>query len=255
MIAIVAIATTLAAPPCRDDLAKAARALPSPAPDVARLPALGRGVPDRRLGCGQTCRPSGGWKVVPVKPSAVVATSELDTGPSRADRVVDGDRDTAWAEGARGPGRGHGLVFVFDEPVMVDLVEIVPGHARSETQFVGNHRLAEGWLSFHAWPDASVRPAPAPPRFVRRPDVEPPCALDVEAIDAVVIIGDPSDPEPLRWDLSPHFCRNPGAGKIRQIVLRIGEVVEGKRYDHTALSEVRFARLEPILGSKGWVCN
>lgn len=255
MITIVAIGSALAAPPCRDEVVKAARALSPPATSAVRIPALPTGAPEQRLGCGQKCRPSGGWKVVPVKPVAVVATSELDGAPYQADRAIDGDVDTAWSEGVRGPGKGEGLVFIFDEPVLIDLIEVIPGYAKSETLFVGNHRLSEGWVSFHPWPDAGIVPSPVAPKYARRTDVPVACDISTDNVDAVVMVGEPEEPVPLRWDLSSHWCRNPAAGKTRFVVLRIGDVLQGRRYDDTALSEIRFVRLEPLLGSKGWVCR
>ncbi|MEM6925746.1 MAG: hypothetical protein AAF602_02360 [Myxococcota bacterium] len=256
IVALVSLSSSPAAPPpCRDAIQKTARALPALPLTTEQRDALPAGAPDQRMGCGQTCRPSGGYKVIPLTPAAVIATSELDGSIHRADRAIDGNPDTAWAEGARGPGRGEGLVFVFDEPVSIDLIEIIPGHARSETTFIGNHRLREAWLTFHPWPRSTILPAPAPPRYARQDGVEPTCDVATQPLDAVVLSGDPREPVPLRWDLSPHFCRNPGAGMTRHVVLRIGDIVEGRRFDDTAISEVRFARLEPILGSKGWVCR
>ena len=256
IVTLASFSVALAAPTaCRDALLSGARSLATAPPTSRRLPALPKTDPDQRVGCGQRCRPSGGWKVVPVVPSIVVATSQLD-GPSyRAQRAIDGDPATAWVEGARGPGRSEGLIFVFDEPVSIDRIEIIPGSAKSVPLFLANHRLRQSWLSFHPWPDDLLVPSPAPPRYALADGIAPTCAVSIDEPEVVVLTGEPTKPEALRWDLSPYWCRHPGEGRIRHVILRIGAVYEGTRYDDTAISEVRFARLEPILGSSGWVCN
>ena len=190
-------------------------------------------------GCEVARIPSGGWNVVEVKPIAVAATSELEPASGRyaATLAIDGDPRTAWVEGAEGAGLGQALVFVFESPVTIDMVQIIPGYAKSETLFAANHRVQRAEVSFIDDEDLDTCTPSWSERF----------------FDGVVVTGEPTTMAPQTWNVAGHWCHHMRSGHHRAVVVRLADVVKGTQHDDTAISEVRFFTLEPVLGDKGWV--
>ena len=73
--------------------------------------------------------------------ATLTASSTLKSskpGQYAASNLLDGKRDTVWAEGAKGDGADEWVEIAFDVPVAVEGFVLVPGYARSEDQFARN---------------------------------------------------------------------------------------------------------------------
>jgi len=55
-----------------------------------------------------------------------------------AENLRDKDRNTAWMEGAKGPGIGQWVSFVFPDMVTVTKIGIIPGYDRVEADAIGD---------------------------------------------------------------------------------------------------------------------
>lgn len=64
--------------------------------------------------------------------------------------------ETAWVEGANGPGIGEWLAFTF-KPQTVQYLEIFPGYGKSKDLFFANHRLKRATLIFSDGTRVSVQ--------------------------------------------------------------------------------------------------
>src|SRR5947209_4168727 len=75
------------------------------------------------------------------RPARTWATSQLTSrNPLRyaAKNAFDGDRQTAWVEGAPGLGEGESLFLEFSKPVEVSGFLVVAGYARNATTLLEN---------------------------------------------------------------------------------------------------------------------
>ncbi|MBX3272355.1 MAG: hypothetical protein KF729_19000 [Sandaracinaceae bacterium] len=85
--------------------------------------------------------------IAPLAPSTVAASSELTAGrvTYAARMAFDGSRDTAWAEGVEGPGRGEWIEARFSPPRVVRRIRMTTGydkiHRRSGDLFPLNAHL------------------------------------------------------------------------------------------------------------------
>jgi eukaryotic-like serine/threonine-protein kinase len=64
--------------------------------------------------------------------------------------------ETAWVEGANGPGIGEWIAFTF-KPQTIQYLEIFPGYGKSKDLFFANHRLKRATLIFSDGTRASVQ--------------------------------------------------------------------------------------------------
>ena len=73
------------------------------------------------------------------------ASSTLDqpAGSGRHDiaKLLDGDLDTAWCEGATGDGAGQTLTFNFEPDTVVSAIGIVNGYTKNPDVYLGNGRV------------------------------------------------------------------------------------------------------------------
>ncbi|MGQ0519571.1 MAG: NADase-type glycan-binding domain-containing protein [Actinomycetota bacterium] len=74
----------------------------------------------------------------PVRPVAAVASSSAPGRDPTA--VIDGIKNTFWAEGAPGPGDRQTLTVTFSEPTDLDKFGIIPGASENPAQFVAQPR-------------------------------------------------------------------------------------------------------------------
>src|SRR5690242_3745085 len=73
--------------------------------------------------------------------ATITASSTLKSskpGQYAASNLLDGKRDTVWAEGAKGDGADEWVEIAFDAPVLVEGFVLVPGYAKSEDLFARN---------------------------------------------------------------------------------------------------------------------
>lgn len=79
--------------------------------------------------------------------------------------VIDGSRQTAWIEGADGPGLGEWLLFDFGRDVTLHRVIVLPGYFKSSDIWKLNNRLARATLYFS---DGTSRLVDFPDRMERQ---------------------------------------------------------------------------------------
>jgi hypothetical protein len=108
--------------------------------------------------------------------------------------------ETAWVEGAKGPGIGEWLAFTFS-PQTIQYVEIYPGYGKSKELFFANNRLKRATLIFSDGTRAAVQ------------------LFDEPRVQTVAL------PKPVR------------TGSLRLI---IEEVYAGTKYDDTVISEINW---------------
>jgi len=101
----------------------------------------------------------------PLRPDGPAETPKLETAPVPVPAVsassvresqggnvftpakaIDGRKDTAWCEGADGPGLGESLTLKFDKPIRVATLKILPGYFKSGDRWSQNNRIAEAHL-------------------------------------------------------------------------------------------------------------
>lgn len=242
---------------CRKTLPAAVRAYTGPTEYTERVsPSLTPLQKQNTVLCEANCQPSGGWKLVEVRPTFVFASSVLanKSGRYEPEKSIDGNPATAWVEGAHGAGKKEGLVFFFDAPTKIDLISLVPGYARSKRLFLANNQVKEVEASFHFWPMNSIEPDLAAPQWKVIDSSAQSCSLNSD-YDGVLLALSTPEPRNTIWNISGHWCQRQTDGQISHVVLRIADTVKGKKHNDTAISEVAFYRLNPVLGSKGWVCK
>jgi F5/8 type C domain len=81
------------------------------------------------------------------------------------ENVMDGRRQTAWLEGAAGPGIGSWLRFDFDREIQLHRILILPGYFKSAQIWSRNNRVARASLEFS---DGSSRQASFPDQMTRQ---------------------------------------------------------------------------------------
>jgi hypothetical protein len=69
-------------------------------------------------------------------------------GPYNAANVLDGNLNTAWVEGAAGPGVGEWIQLDFDRDVRLSRARITPGYFKNAKAWDHNNRLAAATLVF-----------------------------------------------------------------------------------------------------------
>lgn len=87
------------------------------------------------------------------RPLAIAATASSNRPPFRgipytAQNAVDGRLDTAWLEGASGPGVGEWIQITFDREVKVRRMTIAPGYFKNAKIWARNNRLAAARITF-----------------------------------------------------------------------------------------------------------
>jgi hypothetical protein len=120
--------------------------------------------------------------------------------------VIDGDVQTAWR--APGDGRGVTLTLIFDHPVDVARIGLIPGYAKTDPLTGANRFLQDRIIDAVAWQvpglpatTQTFRPLPVP-QFVRLSattsritvrilDTSPSGGLDYTAISEIYVYGDP----------------------------------------------------------------
>lgn len=80
----------------------------------------------------------------PLNISATASSTRLpiQTNTYDAPNAIDGRRNTAWVEGANGPGTGEWIRFGFDREIIVRRIIIQPGYFKSNQIWTQNNRLA-----------------------------------------------------------------------------------------------------------------
>ena len=80
----------------------------------------------------------------PLNISATASSTRLpiQTNTYDAPNAIDGRRNTAWVEGASGPGTGEWIRFGFDREIIVRRIIIQPGYFKSTQIWTQNNRLA-----------------------------------------------------------------------------------------------------------------
>lgn len=108
--------------------------------------------------------------------------------------------ESAWVEGANGPGLGEWIAFTF-KPQTIQYLEIFPGYGKSKDLFFANHRLKRATLIFSDGTRAAVQ------------------LFDEMRVQTVIL------PNPVR------------TSSLRLI---IEEVYPGTQYDDTAIAEINW---------------
>jgi hypothetical protein len=102
-------------------------------------------VPDESEGSGGG-EPSATTQArgVAIRPHAASSSSVLEATSRtdfRAPNLLDEDLETAWNEGAEGPGLGEWVRFDFGEPAILTRIEIANGYQKDEERFQGTIRI------------------------------------------------------------------------------------------------------------------
>lgn len=137
-----------------------------------------------------------------VRPKAVTASSALrasSTNDYRATNLLDGDLETAWSEGADGPGAGEWVRFEFSQQVTLSRIEIANGYQKDEDRFFGNPRVRSLQVEYSTGSTQLVT------------------LLDTKEFQVIV-----PTRQPVEW-----------------VKLTIVSVYPGDKWDDTSLSEVR----------------
>ena len=156
-------------------------------PEIARIDAIPAPIPAE----------------LALRPATITANSTLDT-PYRAQMLSDGDRTTAWCEGAAGLGVGKEITIALQAPTDPVLVW-VQGYAKDARRLTGNAQ---------------------PRRLLARTDT----GVVVEA--AVPYVDDPT---------APSFSLPLDAPGTKRIVLTLIEAWHGRSWEDTCLSELGVA--------------
>lgn len=97
-----------------------------------------------------------------LRPSGAMATS---SGPGHDPaQAWDLDRSTYWSEGAEGDGIGQAIAFLFDAPVELDAIVVVPGAPGGVEAFTSQPRPRELHIAFDDGTgiDVTLRDDPRP---------------------------------------------------------------------------------------------
>lgn len=78
-----------------------------------------------------------------VRPSKASASSTLasKTHVYAAKNAADGDASTAWCKGVAGNGYGEWLLYEYDKPVSVTVLEFKPFYAKNNDTLLNNNRI------------------------------------------------------------------------------------------------------------------
>jgi hypothetical protein len=146
--------------------------------------------------------------------STLVAPSD----PGRHDlaKVLDGDLDTAWCEGASGDGAGQTLTFEFSS-ASVDAIGIVNGYTKSQDIFQGNGRIKRLTVTVEDRGTTREAIASLSPRDLRR--------LNRKAIGPFI-------------DWLEDVGR--ANGPTQRVTLSIADVYSGAKHADTCISEIYF---------------
>ena len=82
--------------------------------------------------------------VVPVIRSVTATSTHVPMGKVRyeASRLIDGNTNTAWVEGAAGPGIGETVTIQLSQRAQVNRLWILNGYAKSSKAFSSNNRIS-----------------------------------------------------------------------------------------------------------------
>jgi serine/threonine-protein kinase len=143
-----------------------------------------------------------------IKPTASSVRLPIQTNTYDAVNAIDNQRNTAWIEGAPGPGTGEWIKFDFGREIILHRIIIQPGYFKSAQTWKENNRINTADILFS---DGTSRTL----TFTNKPDTQ-------------------------QTDL--------GAVKTSWVRLTITSIYQGTasgKYDDTALSEVTF-EWEPV---------
>jgi hypothetical protein len=143
-----------------------------------------------------------------IKPTASSVRLPIQTNTYDAVNAIDNQRNTAWIEGAPGPGTGEWIKFDFGREIILHRIIIQPGYFKSPQTWKENNRINTADILFS---DGTSRTL----AFTNKPDTQ-------------------------QTEL--------GAVKTSWVRLTITSIYQGAasgKYDDTALSEVTF-EWEPV---------
>ena len=89
-------------------------------------------------------------KSLPLKISATASSVRYSVQSNTYEpaNAIDGKKDTAWIEGADGPGWGEWIRFDFDREINLHRVLILPGYFKSPAIWARNNRISGATLYF-----------------------------------------------------------------------------------------------------------
>ncbi|RLQ86172.1 hypothetical protein D9V28_04880 [Mycetocola zhadangensis] len=125
-----------------------------------------------RVANAPTCNDPGSLKEVAVE--GLVASSELAEPPivHSASRLIDGNLNRAWVEGAEGYGVGEQLDFTFDEPVDLKLICVVNGYAGTLAQYEKNARVGQFEITTQTGTSTDSLGVKAPSEYANAQELE-----------------------------------------------------------------------------------
>ncbi|KRF47715.1 hypothetical protein ASH01_21150 [Terrabacter sp. Soil811] len=155
-----------------------------------------------------------------------------------ADRVVDGDTATGWAEGAPGLGLNESLTFHFDHPVALSLLCIVNGYGQSWPLYTRNPRVRA--LAVTASQDEDVlAAAPGQQRVLRNVPTQGGDTTPDGAANRLLTLTDAGTQD----HVAVFQTAEVDFTDVRTLTLRIVSVYSGvtvDRFPDTSISEIEF---------------
>lgn len=215
----------------------------TPAPSTAPAPAEAAAAPaepDIALyglrGVDWACAPCQGLDLANLDEVKVSSWLERDPryGGSKA---LDGKLETAWCEGADGPGVGETLRITLREERFLDAVGVRGGYFKGEELLVANGRIKALRLTTDAGHDEVMALADPTVALQRDPSIgpeheaghiEPGTWYERAATAEIPRHGMSSSDQPIRW-----------------LQLEITEVWPGSRYPDTCISEIELLLIDP----------
>lgn len=155
-----------------------------------------------------------------VKPLSIVASSTLEPSTAQYSKsnLVDGNKTTAWVEGAKDDGVGTELLFEFsNEGTWPQIIEFLPGYAKSAGVWAANNSIQSVEI------------------FFLKEDRNPENAIISRKINFANA--------PLKWqfaDFSGDMVQNMAMTEFKYILIRITQTYKGAKYNDSCISEITF---------------
>jgi hypothetical protein len=83
-----------------------------------------------------------------IKATASSVRYSVQSNTYEPSNAIDGNKGTAWIEGADGPGRAEWIRFDFDREINLHRILILPGYFKSPAIWARNNRISSATVSF-----------------------------------------------------------------------------------------------------------
>lgn len=154
------------------------------------------------------------------------ASSHL-TGNHKADKAIDGDLSTSWAEGAPGTGLGQTLTLTLPRAVNLGAIAIYPGNGSSARAFFDSNRIHRGSLA--AKSEADLGDATAGIDFA---------SLGIESLGDRIEFNCENKPQVTYINVDKKG--------VLELQLRIESVYLGDKKDDTHVAEIELVPILPL---------